>query len=85
MPISNAKVLRGRGPFRLASEKALLAKHEIAVLVVKNAGGERGHAKLVAAAAAGLPVIMIRRPVLPDGERVKTVDAALAWVDERTR
>ncbi|MFP6758262.1 MAG: cobalt-precorrin-6A reductase [Alphaproteobacteria bacterium] len=85
LPISNAKVLRGRGPFRLASEKALLAKHEIAVLVVKNAGGERGHAKLVAAAAAGLPVIMIRRPVLPDGERVKTVDAALAWVDERTR
>ena len=85
LPISNAKVLRGRGPFRLASEKALLAKHGIAVLVVKNAGGESGHAKLVAAADAGLPVIMIRRPVLPEGERVKTVDAALAWVEERTR
>ena len=84
LPISNAKVLRGRGPFLLASEKALLAKHQIAVLVVKNAGGESGHAKLVAAAESGLPVIMIRRPDLPDGERVETVDAALAWVEERT-
>lgn len=82
LPLANTTVLGGRGPFPLADEKALLAKHEIAVLVVKNAGGESGRGKLVAAAAAGLPVIMIRRPDLPDGARVATVEAALAWVDE---
>ena len=34
-----------------------------------------------AARALGLPVVMIARPPPPPGERVDSVDAALAWVE----
>ena len=40
--------------------------------------------KLDAAAALGVPVVMIDRPALPAGvEAVATVDEAVAWVVER--
>jgi precorrin-6A/cobalt-precorrin-6A reductase len=77
LALPNARIVVGRGPFALADEKALLAEHDIAVLVAKNAGGESGRAKLVAAAELGLPVIMIRRPPPPEGDRVATVEEAL--------
>jgi precorrin-6A/cobalt-precorrin-6A reductase len=40
-------------------------------------------AKLIAAREAGLPVVMLRRPKPEAGPRVSTVEAALAWLDER--
>jgi precorrin-6A/cobalt-precorrin-6A reductase len=50
-------------------------------LVSKNAGG-LGRAKLDAAAALGIPVLMAARPAPPPGPLAATVDDAVAWVTE---
>jgi precorrin-6A/cobalt-precorrin-6A reductase len=74
------QILPGRGPFTLEDERRLLRRHGITVLVTKASGGTATVAKLVAARAAGLPVIMIGRPAKPAGTSVETVAAAVAWV-----
>ncbi len=52
------------------------------IVVSKNSGGEATKAKLEAARALGLPVIMVRRPELPEApESVASVEEALAWLD----
>ncbi len=56
-----------RGPFTLDGERRLFAEHEIGCLVSKDSGGEATAAKLWAADEAGARVVMIRRPVPPDG------------------
>jgi precorrin-6A/cobalt-precorrin-6A reductase len=78
LPLANATVVIGRGPFALADEQALLAEHAIEVVVAKNAGGDR--AKLDAARQAGTPVILIARPAPPPEPRVERVEEAVAWV-----
>jgi precorrin-6A/cobalt-precorrin-6A reductase len=62
-------------------------EHRIHVLVTKNSGGEYTRAKLDAAAALYIPVVMVDRPPLPpDVARVATVDEAAAWLaDVRER
>lgn len=67
-----------RGPFDAASDQALLHRHAITCLIAKNAGGTGAEAKLIAARALGLPVILIDRPALPARPVVSTVDAVLA-------
>lgn len=54
-----------RGPFDLVSETALLREWQIDALVSKNSGGVATLAKLDAARALGIPVIMIDRPPAP--------------------
>ncbi|HKM65230.1 MAG TPA: cobalt-precorrin-6A reductase [Acidisphaera sp.] len=76
-----AEVILARGPFREDDERALLTQRRIDVVVTKNAGGEATRAKLDAARALGLPVVMVARPPLPDCEMVETVQDALAWLD----
>jgi precorrin-6A/cobalt-precorrin-6A reductase len=73
------EVILGRGPYTLDGEAELLDRHRIEVVVTKDSGGTHTAAKLDAARARGLPVIVVRRPPRPDGETVTTVDAALAW------
>jgi precorrin-6A/cobalt-precorrin-6A reductase len=73
-------ILRARGPFDAAGEAALLAAHGIGTIVAKNSGGEATAAKLQAARAAGLTVVMIRRPAPPPGTIVSDVGAAMAWL-----
>jgi precorrin-6A/cobalt-precorrin-6A reductase len=75
------EVLLDRGPFSEAGERALLADHCIDVLVTKDSGGPA--AKLAAARAEGIPVLMIARPPMPPVETVPTVEAATAWVAAR--
>jgi precorrin-6A/cobalt-precorrin-6A reductase len=58
-------LLEARGPFTVAGELALLERHAIDVIVTKDSGGEATAAKLEAARALGLPVIMIDRPRAP--------------------
>lgn len=63
----DVKVLLARGPFTVADEAALLREHRIDVVVTKDSGGAATSAKLAAARAAGVPVVVVRRPPLPDG------------------
>lgn len=69
-----------RGPYTLAGELALIDRHAIEVVVTKDSGGRHTEAKLHAARARELPVVVVRRPPRPDVATVATVDDALAWL-----
>ncbi|MFJ5531121.1 cobalt-precorrin-6A reductase [Streptomyces sp. NPDC093261] len=72
-------VLLARGPFTVEDESALLREHRIEVLVTKDSGGAATAAKLTAARERGLPVVVVRRPPLPEGvTAVPDVPTALA-------
>jgi precorrin-6A/cobalt-precorrin-6A reductase len=80
LPPSRELVL-SRGPYRYDDEFALLTEHRTECLVTKNSGGDMTRPKLDAAAALDVPVVMVNRPMLPDGvTTVSTVDDAVAWV-----
>jgi precorrin-6A/cobalt-precorrin-6A reductase len=81
LPVPHAIYLTGRGPFDEADDRALLEMHRIEVVVAKNSGGTATYGKIAAARALGLPVIVLRRPVLPPVTAVETVEAAVAWLD----
>jgi precorrin-6A/cobalt-precorrin-6A reductase len=75
------QLVLSRGPYRYDDELELLRLHRIDALVTKNSGGDMTRAKVDAADALGVPVIMVDRPPLPDGVlAVPTVAAAEAWV-----
>jgi precorrin-6A/cobalt-precorrin-6A reductase len=73
--------ITSRGPFDEADERALLAQHRIDVIIAKNSGGTASYGKIAAARALGLPVIVLRRPVLPQVPAVDKVEDVLAWLD----
>ena len=83
LALASAEVILGRGPFALAEERALLRRYGIDVLACKASGGSATEAKLAAAREASLPVVMARRPQPEAGERVDTVEAAMAWLAPR--
>jgi precorrin-6A/cobalt-precorrin-6A reductase len=80
MPIADAAVLLARGPFVEAEERELMRAHQIDLLVAKNSGGDAAAAKLGAARALGIPVVMVSRPAQPSGPAAETVDDALEWI-----
>ncbi len=82
LPLRFCEVVVGRGPFELADERHLIARHAINVLVCKASGGAATEAKLVAAREFSLPVVMMRRPPPEPGDLVQTVEEALDWVAE---
>lgn len=61
------ELLRDRGPYTVESELMLLRERGIDVLVTKNSGGDLVSAKLGAARALGLEVIVVDRPERPAG------------------
>jgi len=81
LAVPHAVYVTGRGPFDEADERAMLEQHRIDVVVAKNSGGAATYGKIAAARALGVPVIMLRRPAMPDVEAVETVDDAVAWLD----
>jgi len=76
----NAEIIAARGPFREEDERRLLVEREIEILVTKNSGGSATAAKLHAARALRVPVVMVARPPAIMGDRVATVEAVLAWL-----
>jgi precorrin-6A/cobalt-precorrin-6A reductase len=81
LAVPHAAYVIGRGPFLESDERLLLAQHRIEIIVAKNSGGQASYGKIAAARAFGLPVIMLRRPVLPQVPAVESVKDALDWLD----
>jgi len=84
----NVELISARGPFDERDERMLLQRHGIDVLVTKNSGGAATAAKLAAARALGVRVVMVRRPPAPALDGVESdvaADAAgaLAWLEAR--
>ena len=72
------QLIVSRGPFSLASEQALLARHQVRLLVTKDSGGDATDPKLAAARTEKIPVLMIDRPPVPQAETiVASVEEAL--------
>jgi precorrin-6A/cobalt-precorrin-6A reductase len=80
LPLPDAFAVIDTGPFTVDGDLALLKDHRISHIVAKNAGGVGAAAKLTAARALGLPVILIDRPKLPARQVVADVADVMAWL-----
>lgn len=76
-----AEVVVARGPFDVAGDMALMQEHGTELVVAKNAGGKGAVAKIAAARALGLPVVMIDRPVIPPRRVARSVSEVMAWLN----
>jgi precorrin-6A/cobalt-precorrin-6A reductase len=81
LSVPHAIYLTARGPFSEDEDRALLERHHIDVIVAKNSGGEATYGKIAAARALHLPVVMLKRPALPEVDSVATVEDALRAID----
>ncbi len=81
LALPSARYIETRGPFNEPDEHALLVANDIDAVLAKNSGGTASYAKIAAARALGLTVIMITRPARPAVEAVANVDEALAWLE----
>jgi precorrin-6A/cobalt-precorrin-6A reductase len=72
------EVIGARGPFLLEDERQLFARQRIDVLISKNSGSTATEPKLEVARELGVPVLVLKRPVLAGVDREFTaVDAVL--------
>ncbi|GGJ85003.1 cobalt-precorrin-6A reductase [Pseudomonas matsuisoli] len=67
-----ATFIATRGPFDAESERALFTANAFDVLISKNSGGAATDAKLHVARQLKLPVLMMKRPLLPKVDRLFT-------------
>jgi precorrin-6A/cobalt-precorrin-6A reductase len=81
-PTPKGKLLLEKGPFTLTRERELLKQNRIEAIVSKNSGGEATYAKIIAARELSLPVVMVKRPPVPESDRVTDVESALKWISE---
>ena len=59
------------GPFTYEQDMHVMQTHQVDALITKNSGGEAVSGKLKAAVELGIPVYLLRRPVvMPDPDRV---------------
>jgi precorrin-6A/cobalt-precorrin-6A reductase len=83
--LPDCKLVLARGPFSLGDELALMKRESIEALVTKNSGGPATYAKIEAARALGIDVVMVRRPPAPDAETLHDLDAVMAWIAAHRR
>lgn len=77
--LPSGEILYGRPPFTVEQERAWMLEYRIDALVSKNSGGATD-AKLQVARELGLTVVMVERPLLPEGPQVSTAAEAVEWV-----
>lgn len=85
LPLPDAEAVIARGPFTEAGDRALLEAHRIDLILAKNAGGTGARAKLDAARALGLPVILIDRPKVPERPVAASVAEVMGWLSHSAR
>jgi precorrin-6A/cobalt-precorrin-6A reductase len=83
--LPNHKLILARGPFSLAEEAALMRNEGVEALVTKNSGGRATYAKIEAARALGIDVVILRRPPAPEAETLHDLDAVMAWIAAHRR
>ncbi|MCP3969337.1 MAG: cobalt-precorrin-6A reductase [Rhodobacteraceae bacterium] len=83
-PFRGGEYLIGRPPFSQKDEVELFGRLGVDWLVVKNAGGDPGRSKLLAARQLGIKVAMMRRPPEPQATILRSVKQALTWVQGQT-
>ena len=83
--LPDCKLILGRGPFSLADELALMKRERIEALVTKNSGGSATYAKIEAARALKIEVVIVRRPAAPKAETLFDLDAVMAWIAAHRR
>jgi precorrin-6A/cobalt-precorrin-6A reductase len=75
---AHCEVIGARGPFLIEDERALFERRAIDVLISKNSGSTATEPKLEVARERGVPVLVLKRPVLAAVDReFTTVDAVL--------
>jgi len=89
-PAANKSLPKGhlllqKGPFSLIDELQLLKEYQIEAIVSKNSGGKATYAKIIAARELGLPVVMVKRPKIPECNFVFDIETALNWIDYKVR
>jgi len=82
LELPNSKVLLDRGPFSLEQELQVMRNYQIQAIVSKNSGGDATYAKIVAARELGIPIVMVQRPAMPEGEKVTSIEEAIAWLNQ---
>jgi precorrin-6A/cobalt-precorrin-6A reductase len=80
LPLPDAEVIVARGPFARAGDRTILENFGADIVVARNAGGSAASAKIEAARDLALPVVMIRRPFIPERRTVETVAEVLSWL-----
>ncbi len=78
----NAHLILSRGPFTQDDEIALMQERRIEVVVSKNSGGPLTYAKIEAARALALAVVMVTQPLAEGAPLLTDLDAGLAFLRE---
>jgi precorrin-6A/cobalt-precorrin-6A reductase len=79
---ARCEVIGARGPFLLEDERSLFVQRKIDVLISKNSGGSATEAKLEVARELRVPVLILKRPVLPSvGREFESVEQLLNALD----
>jgi len=84
LPLPDASLIVSRGPFTLVGELDMMRARRIEWIVARNSGGAGARAKIDAARELGLPVVMIKRPELPDRLWVESVAEVMHWLGHRS-
>ncbi|MDA0261861.1 MAG: precorrin-6A/cobalt-precorrin-6A reductase [Proteobacteria bacterium] len=80
LPLRNCGIVVDDRTPTVAGERKLIETYRITRLICANTGGEPGHAALLAAREMNVPVILVRPPAPPEGERAAGIEDALSWL-----
>jgi precorrin-6A/cobalt-precorrin-6A reductase len=80
--LQRGEYIHDHGPFDVSDERKLIQDQSIDTIISKNAGSAATYAKIAAAQALDIPVIMIDRPLPPDVETVSTPAQVTDWLND---